>query len=53
MALTVAYNICYPKLVIHTKRNSPKSEKDRHKLVLNICLKYWTSKWGGASKNTT
>ena len=45
LPLSLACDICKPKLDIHTKRSSQKEKKERHKYFTNRCKQYWMCKW--------
>ena len=46
LPLTLACDICKPKLDIHTKKSSQKKKKkERQKHVSNRCKQYWMNKW--------
>ena len=45
LPLSIACEICHPKLDIHTKKSSQRSKKERQKHSTNKCKQYWMSKW--------
>ena len=40
LPLSIACEVCHPKLDIHTKKSSQKSKKQRHKLLMNKCKQF-------------
>ena len=53
LPITVACDICQPKLDIHTKKSSQKYKKERLKHKSNKCKQYWITKWSGGNNITT
>ena len=46
LPLSLACDICKPKLDIHTKKSSQKNKKERKaKNLTNKCKQYWMCKW--------
>ena len=52
LPLTIACQVCHPKLDIHTKKRSQKSKKQRLKHSTNKCKQFWHSKWSNGNIGT-
>ena len=52
LPLTIACQVCHPKLDIHTKKSSQKSKKQRLKHSTNKCKQFWHSKWSNGNIGT-
>ena len=50
LPLSLACEICAPKLDPLTKKSSRRKVKERHKHPSNRCKQYWLSRWGRDSK---